>query len=162
QDEVFEEMAEVYPELSRLQELRSALNQLKNDGGFEMGSDGRNRTSLWPFGTSTGRNAPSTTKYVFGKSIGFRSFIKPDPGWAVALVDWCQQEPSIAAVKSQDHNLIQACQSGDIYSTFAKQAGAMPAWGTKDTHKAIRDLFKECFLAVSYSMGEHSLARRLK
>ena len=52
-------------------------------------------------------------------------------------------------------------QSGDPYDTFAKQAGAVPAAGTKKTHGAIRELFKTCALGVQYAMGEESLALRL-
>jgi hypothetical protein len=89
-EKTFEEMVDVYPQLRPVHELRTALGQLKTDGGLAAGRDGRNRTELWPFGTSTGRNAPSTTKFVFGKSTAFRSFVKPDPGWAVAYVDWAQ------------------------------------------------------------------------
>jgi hypothetical protein len=44
---------------------------------------------------------------------------------------------------------------------FAKQAGAAPPDATKSSHKAIRDLFKACVLAVQYGMGEVSLARRI-
>jgi hypothetical protein len=160
-EDSFEDMAEFYPELRPLQELRSALGQLKDDGGLAVGGDGRNRSQLWPFGTSSGRNAPSTTKYVFGKSVAFRSLIKPDPGWAVAYIDWAQQEFGIAAVQSDDHNMRQAYLSGDPYLEFAKQAGAVPSSGTKAGYPETRELFKSCLLAVNYSMGYQSLARKL-
>ena len=39
-----------------------ALRSLK----LEIGSDGRNRRWLNPFGTKTGRNNPSTNRYIFG------------------------------------------------------------------------------------------------
>jgi DNA polymerase-1 len=51
--------------------------------------------------------------------------------------------------------------SGDPYLTFAKQAGAVPADATKDTHKVERELFKTCALGVQYGMEAESLARRL-
>src|SRR5262249_38654952 len=91
--EVFEEMADIYPVLRPLCELRSALNQLKDDGGLSVGKGGRNRSSLRPFATSSGRNAPSTTKFVFGKSVAFRSLIQPDPGWAISYLDWSWLAP---------------------------------------------------------------------
>jgi DNA polymerase I len=160
-EETFEEMADVYPQLRPLYELRSALNQLKEDGGLTVGKDGRNRSSLRPFATSSGRNAPSTTRFVFGKSVAFRSLIKPEPGWALAYLDWSQQEFGIAAVLSEDHNMRQAYLSGDPYLEFAKQAGAVPATATRETHAAVRELFKVCMLAVNYSMGPASLSRRL-
>jgi DNA polymerase-1 len=51
--------------------------------------------------------------------------------------------------------------SGDPYLAFAKQAGAAPPDATKATHKAVRDQFKACVLAVQYGMGEESLAHRI-
>jgi DNA polymerase I-like protein with 3'-5' exonuclease and polymerase domains len=161
-EDTFEDMVDVYPQLRPLYELRSALNQLKDDGGLSVGKDGRNRTSLRPFATSSGRNSPSTTRFVFGKSTAFRSLIRPDPGWALAYVDWSQQEFGIAAVLSDDHNMRQAYLSGDPYLEFAKQAGAVPSSATKKTHGDVRDLFKTCMLGVNYSMGSTSLARRIK
>jgi hypothetical protein len=162
EEDTFEEMLEIYPEFRPLCELRSALGQLKNDGGLSVGKDGRNRTQLWPFGTSSGRTAPSTTKFVFGKSVAFRSLIRPERNTALAYVDWSQQEFGIAAVMSDDHNMRQAYLSGDPYLEFAKQAGAVPSSATKDSHKAIRELFKTCMLGVNYSMGVLSLSRRIK
>jgi hypothetical protein len=161
-EDVFEDMVKVYPELRDLYELRSALGRLKDDGGLAVGKDGRNRTGLRPFATSTGRNAPSTTKFVFGKATAFRSLIQPDQGWAVGYVDYSQQEFGIAAVLSDDHNMLQAYLSGDPYLEFAKQAGAVPSSGTRETHGDARDLFKQALLAVNYSMGPASLARRIR
>jgi hypothetical protein len=161
-EETFEEMVNVYPQLRPLYELRSALGQLKEDGGLTIGADGRNRTSLRPFSTSSGRNAPSTTKFVFGKSTAFRSLIKPEPRMSVAYVDWSQQEFGIAGVLSDDANMLQAYRSGDPYLEFAKQAGAVPDTATKQSYKGIREQFKTCMLGINYSMGAKSLARRLK
>jgi hypothetical protein len=161
-EEVFEEMVDIYPQLRPLYELRSAMSQLKDDGGLSVGLDGRNRDSLRPFCTSTGRNAPSTTKFVFGKSTAFRSLIKPGPGWCVSYLDWQSQEFAIAAILSDDHNMRRAYASGDPYMEFARQAGAVPSSATKETHGEVREQFKACMLAVNYSMGVHSLARRLK
>jgi DNA polymerase I-like protein with 3'-5' exonuclease and polymerase domains len=161
-EEVFEEMVEVYPQLRPLYELRSALGQLKEDGGLSVGVDGRNRTSLRPFSTSTGRNAPSTTKFIFGKSIAFRHLVKPGPGNAGAYVDWAQQEFGIGAALSDDPNMQQAYRSGDPYLSFPKQAGVIPASATKRSHGEVREVFKTCILGLNYAMGPVSLARRLK
>jgi DNA polymerase-1 len=51
--------------------------------------------------------------------------------------------------------------SGDPYLAFAKQAGAVPADGTKQSHPAERGLFKACVLGVQYGMGAESLAIRI-
>ena len=47
---------------------------------------------------------------------------------------YAQQELFIAAVLSNDPNMIEAYQSGDPYLAFAKLAGAVPADATKETH----------------------------
>jgi hypothetical protein len=160
--EVLDEAADIYPELRPLVELRSALAQLKDDGGLSVGADGRNRSAVRPWATTTGRNAPSTTKAIFGKSKAFRSLIRPAPGTALAYVDWEQQEFGIAAALSGDRNMLRAYESGDPYLELAKQAGAVPPDATKESHDETRDLFKTCVLGVNYSMGAASLARRIK
>lgn len=55
----------------------------------------------------------------------------------------------------------EAYRSGDPYLAFAKQAGAVPAEATKKTHKAEREQFKACVLAVQYGMGAEALAQRI-
>jgi DNA polymerase I-like protein with 3'-5' exonuclease and polymerase domains len=57
--------------------------------------------------------------------------------------------------------MMAAYQSGDPYLAFAMQAGAVPADATKQSHKAERDQFKACVLAVQYGMGAESLALRI-
>jgi DNA polymerase-1 len=83
-----------------------------------------------------------------------RGLIKPEPGKAVAYIDYSQQEIGVAAALSGDRAMMQAYNSGDPYLEFAKQAGAAPADATRDTHEAVRNLFKQCVLAVQYGMGE--------
>ena len=71
----------------------------------------------------------------------------------MAYVDWSQQEFGIAASLSGDEAMMDAYRSGDPYLAFGKQAGRIPADGTKQTHGAERDLFKACVLGVQYGMG---------
>jgi len=47
------------------------------------------------------------------------------------------------------------------YLAFAKQAGAVPVDGTKQSHPDERKLFKACALAVQYGMGAESLGYRI-
>ena len=90
-----------------------------------------------------------------------RGLIKPPPGYAVAYVDWRQQEFGIAAALSGDAAMQAAYRSGDPYLAFAKQAHAVPADATKATHGPQRELFKQCVLAVQYGMEAKSLALRI-
>lgn len=160
-DETFRQMAKRYPrEVGPIRELRHTLGQLRLNE-LAVGADGRNRCLLSPFRARTGRNQPSNSKFIFGPSAWLRSLIKPEPGRAVAYVDWSQQEFAIAGALSGDAAMMEAYASGDPYLTFAKQAGAVPPDATKKSHPVERTRFKVCALAVQYGMGEQSLAASL-
>lgn len=160
-DDTFREMARAYPKaIGPIREVRHALSQLKlND--LAVGHDGRNRCLLSAFRARTGRNQPSNAAYIFGPSCWLRSLIKPAPGWAVAYVDWSQQELAIAAALSGDLAMMDAYQSGDFYLSFAQMVGAAPAAATKETHAAVREQFKVVSLGVLYGLSEQGIARRL-
>ena len=86
---------------------------------------------------------------------------QPPPGCGLAYIDWSQQEFGIAAALSGDPAMQVAYLSGDPYLAFAKQANAVPADATKQTHGSTRELFKACVLGVQYGMGALSLAARI-
>jgi DNA polymerase-1 len=159
-DETFRDMGRAYPGIDPIRELRASLSGLRLSG-LQVGDDGRNRCLLSPFRARTGRNQPSTSKFIFGPSVWMRGMIRPAPGWGLAYVDWSQQEFGIAAALSGDEVMMAAYCSGDPYLAFAKQAGAVPQDATKKTHKTEREQFKACVLAVQYGMGEVSLALRI-
>jgi hypothetical protein len=159
-DDTFRQQSRAYPAVSPLRELRKALADLRlND--LAVGCDGRNRTILSAFRSRTGRNQPSNSKSIFGPSVWLRSLIKPPLGYAVAYIDWSQQEFGIAAALSGDPAMQAAYLSGDPYLAFAVQAGAVPADATKQTHRTERERFKQCVLAVQYGMEAASLALRI-
>ncbi len=159
-DDTFKEMVVSYPQLQGLKDLRYILGQLKLSE-ISVGSDNRNRCLLSPFASKTGRNQPSTSKFIFGPAVWLRSLIKPEKGKVLAHIDYSQQEFCIAAALSKDPEMKAAYESGDPYLAFAKQARAVPQEATKSTHKAARDLFKACVLGVQYGMGPDSLALRI-
>jgi hypothetical protein len=160
-DDTFRMMARLYPrEIGPLRELLHSLGQLRLRA-LTVGSDGRNRCLLSPFASKTGRNQPSNTRYIFGPATWLRHLIRPEAGQGLAYVDWEQQEFGIAAALSGDRAMMDAYQSADPYLTFARMAGAVPAGATKATHKAERERFKVCALAVLYGMTEYGMARRL-
>jgi len=159
-DDTFRQMARSYPAVAPLRELRHSLSQLRLNE-LAVGSDGRGRCLLSAFGSRTGRNQPSNSRFIFGPSVWLRALIQPTPGRAVAYIDWEQQEFGIAAALSGDAAMKDAYTSGDPYLEFAKQAGAVPADATKSSHKQERERFKVCALAVQYGMGERSLSQAL-
>jgi DNA polymerase-1 len=159
-DDTFHEMGRIYPEIAPLAQLRHALGKLKLQD-LAVGDDGRNRTKIWPVGSKTGRNTPSSSKYVFGPAVWLRCLIKPLEGRALVYVDWSAQEFAIAAVLSGDANMLADYDSGDPYTAFAKRARAIPPDGSKRTHPMIREKYKVVALAVMYGMGLTSLAHQL-
>jgi len=159
-DDIFREMARAYPAIAPLRELRVALSQMRLSE-LAVGSDGRNRCLLSAFRARTGRNQPSNSQFIFGPAVWLRGLIQARPGHGIAYVDWSQQEFGVAAALSGDPLMREAYRSGDPYLAFAKQAGAVPADATKQSHKAERDQFKACVLAVQYGMGAESLAQRI-
>lgn len=157
-DQTFREMEGLYPQIGPLRELRYSLSKLRlND--IQVGNDGRNRTLLGPYGSKTGRNQPSNAKYIFGPAKWIRFLITPPPGRVLIHRDYCQQEVRIAAVRSGDGALLDACR-GDVYLGVAQQLGFAPEDATPETHKAVRSMFKTVVLGIQYGLGARSLALR--
>jgi DNA polymerase I len=157
--DTFRDQAKVYPELAPLRELRHSLSDLRIEK-LAVGSDGRNRAMLSPFGASSGRNTPSANMFIFGPSVWLRGLIKPKRDRAIAYIDWSSQEVAIAAALSGDSALIEAVASGDPYLSFAVRAQLAPEGATKASHRAVRDLCKACVLGTNYGMGARTLAFR--
>jgi hypothetical protein len=160
-DDTFREMARLYPaEVGPIRELRYTLSQLRLQD-LAAGADGRNRLLLSAFGSKTGRNQPSTTRFIFGPSTWLRCLIRPGPGRALAYVDWSAQELGIAAALSGDLAMQDAYQSGDPYIWLARRVRAVPADATKRTHPREREQFKVVSLGVLYGLSADGLARKL-
>jgi DNA polymerase family A len=159
-DDTFRSMSRSHPDVAPIRELRNSLSKLRLHD-LAVGKDGRNRCLLSAFGSKTGRNQPSNSKFIFGPSAWLRSLIKPQPGHALAYVDYSQQEFGIGAALAHDRAMQDAYSCGDPYLQFAIQAGAAPPDATKQTHAAVREQFKTCALAVQYSMSAESLGQKL-
>jgi DNA polymerase I len=159
EDETFKEMAPRHPSLMALRELRGTLGETRLVN-FEIGSDGRNRVTPFPFVSITSRNQPSTNKCVFGPAVWMRGLIRPVPGTVLFYVDWASQEIAIAAGLSGDERLAAAYASGDVYMAFAIDAGLAPCGATKFTHPEIRFICKGIVLGVGYGMTHVGMARR--
>lgn len=160
-DETFRDMSKFHPLLADLHQVRESLSQLRSNKLAISKNDYRNRTMISPFRSVTSRNQPSNSKFIFGFSAWYRSLVKPEPDTAIAYIDWSQQEFGIAAALSNDENMKLSYKSGDPYLAFAKLAKAAPEDATKESHKEVRKLFKECVLATQYCMGAESLAIRI-
>ena len=145
----------------------AGIHALRDSIGFivrarlPIGPDGRNRPSLLPFCTATGRNAHS--KSPFNAHAGLRSFMLFSPGTIGGYLDWRAQEVGIAAVASNDAAL-KAAYRGDVYHALALLCGLTDdpdpiRW--KKQHPEVRTRMKSLQLAINYGMGVPSLARGL-
>ena len=161
----FEGMTKGFPQLESLRQLRHARDKMR-EIKLAIGHDGRNRTVLWPFKSKTGRTQPKASTWIFSPAVWLRSLIKPEPGMAVAYVDYSSMEFFVAASLSDGHccpvnNMLDMYRTGDPYLSFAKSVGAVPQTATKKSHETVRDRYKTMLLSTQYGLSATSLAARL-
>ena len=143
------------------------LHALRDSLGFivrarlPIGPDGRNRPSLFPFCTATGRNAHARSPY--NAHAGLRSFMLFPPDTIGAYLDWHAQEVGVAAADSDDAAL-KAAYRKDVYHALAGLCGLTNdpdpiRW--KKQHPEVRNRMKPLQLGINYGMSVPSLARGL-
>jgi hypothetical protein len=147
------------PGIEDLHALRDVIGFI-NKASLPISSDGRNRPSLFPFGTATGRNAHARSPY--NTHAGMRSFIKFPPDRIGVYLDWRTQEVGILAGLSGCKALKAAYLTGDVYYHFARSFGFTDDpdrkhW--KANNLKTREIMKRLVLAISYGMGVRSLAK---
>lgn len=126
-----------------------------------LGSDGRIRPYMNPFGAQSGRTQPSSTSFLFLKPAWQRAMVRPPKGKSIGDLDYSSQEFLISALLSGDKKMIEAYRSGDVYLAFGKMLGWIPANGTKATHTFERNVCKSVVLGLSYLMSKYGLAKKL-
>jgi hypothetical protein len=152
-------MMSFIPGIEKLHALRDSLGVIVR-AKLPIGHDGRNRPSLFPFCTATGRNAHA--KSLFNAHAGMRSFMVAPEGTTMVYLDWRTQEVGIVAALSGDQALMRAYREGDVYYAFARSAGLtvdpdQKHW--KNTNQSQRQRMKSLQLAILYGMGVLSLAK---
>jgi len=160
--DAFKLMFPAHPAIEGLHALRDSLGVIVR-AKLPIGSDGRNRPSLFPFGTATGRNAQARS--LFNAHAAMRSFMLfPEDSTAVYF-DWRTQEVGVAAARSGDTALMEAYASGDIYHQLGLMCGITTdtdARRWKKAHPEHRQQMKSLQLGISYGMGVRSLAKGLQ
>jgi DNA polymerase I len=159
EDVTFRDQCLSWPQRRPLHELRTTLSGLRLTG-LEVGSDARNRCLLSPFSSITGRNQPSSNKFIFGPSRWLRALIKPPEGKGIAYLDFVSQEIAVQAGLSGDPKLIACYEAGDPYRAFARLAGLLPSNADAMTTLLIRNRCKALFLGIGYGMQAETLAFR--
>lgn len=126
-----------------------------------VGPDGRVRPYMNIYGAQSSRSQPAATGFMFLKPAWMRALVEPSQGFFLAGIDFGQQEFFIAALKSEDDNMVEAYLSGDPYLYMAKQAGTVPQDATRKTHEAERDLMKATTLGILFNMTKYGLSAKL-
>jgi DNA polymerase I-like protein with 3'-5' exonuclease and polymerase domains len=154
--------------LQLLAETKKLLNQLKWFKGKctpewlrAFGSDSRLRPYYNPYGTVTGRNAPSARQFIFAMSSWLRCLIRCSKGRVIVCLDYASQEFLWAALLSGDKVMLDGYLSGDPYLHWAKLLKAVPPDATSESHAAQRKVFKAVTLGLQYSMGARKLAHKV-
>lgn len=161
--DTFDEMTAFFPEVRILRDARWIIRQAAaSELAAAIGVDGRNRGSLMPFATKTGRCAPPTSSFILAAPAFMRFMIQAPPGHAILYADYARQEYWLSAVLSGDRAMRAAYEAGDPYWEFAKSRGAVPADAEVKDFEDVREVHKTTVLAVSYGQGPRSLARRLR
>jgi DNA polymerase family A len=154
-------MMSYLPGVAELRALRDVLGLIVR-ARIPIGRDGRNRPSLFPFNTATGRNAHS--KSLFNAHASARSFMLFSEDTIGVYLDWRTQEVAIAAALSEDQALVGAYQQGDVYHALAVVCGFTndpdPGRWKKNNYET-RARMKRLQLAINYGMGVPSLAHGL-
>ena len=141
------------PGIEKLHALRDSLGVIVR-AKLPIGRDGRNRPSLFPFCTATGRNAHA--KSLFNAHAGMRSFMVFPPDKIGVYLDWRTQEVGVVAAASGDQALMAAYRAGDVYHAFALACGLTDDRDQKHwkTHnQAMRQRMKSLTLALNYGMS---------
>jgi DNA polymerase family A len=149
------------PGIEELHALRDSLGVIVR-AKLPIGPDGRNRPSLFPFCTASGRNAHS--KSLFNAHAGMRSFMVFPADTIGIYFDWRTQEVGIAAALSGDQKLMNDYAGGDVYHALARMCGLtnepnQRRW--KNDNQAMRQRMKSLQLGINYGMSVPSLARGL-
>ena len=149
------------PGIEELHALRDSLGVVVR-AKLPIGRDGRNRPSLFPLGTATGRNAHA--KSLYNAHAGMRSFMVFPSDTIGVYLDWRTQEVGVAAALSGDQALIDAYKTGDVYYALARDCGLTDDpdpkhW--KNNNTQMRQRMKSLQLGINYGMGVPSVAKRL-
>jgi DNA polymerase I len=159
--DAFRMMYGAHPAIEGLHALKDSIGVIVR-AKLPIGHDGRNRPSLYPFATATGRNAHAQS--LFNAHAAMRGLMLFPPDKIPVYLDWRTQEIGIAAAKSGDLRLIRDYTDGDVYYALAVMCGLtddpdIQHW--KSTEKAMRQRMKALQLGINYKMGVPSLAKGL-
>ena len=167
-----------------LRKLKDAITSIKamtpdKDGTVKamsfIGSDSRQRPNYNTYGTKTGRNAASSTSFLFLNPKWMRICVDPKEGWEICDLDAHSEEVAIAASLYNDNNKRKVYLSPDVYMMYAQLAGAYPKdkpiltekqrdtekWFKAEHWDTVRQVYKGGFLGMQFGMGGKLLRQKV-
>ena len=117
--------------IQNLHMLRDSLGVIVR-AKLPIGPDDRNRPSIFPFGTATGRNAHARSLYNFHAAM--RSLMRFPKGKIGVYLDWKAQEIGVAAARSGDL-LLQEAYKSDVYHALARTREPHPRFRSRALEK---------------------------
>jgi DNA polymerase-1 len=167
-EEVLEKLVEVHPiaeELMKYRELSKLLGTYVDVFPGMVGVDGRLRTTFIQAGSATGRMAshdPNLQNIPVKTELGrrIRDAFVAEQGKKLVSFDYSQIELRLAAILSEDPNLIEIFKNGeDVHSGVAMRVFGV---GPDEVTKGMRTKAKTINFGILYGMGVSALQKNLK
>ncbi len=167
-EEVLEKLVEVHPiaeELMKYRELSKLLGTYIDVFPGMIGADGRLRTTFIQAGSATGRMAshdPNLQNIPVKTELGrrIRDAFVAERGKKLVSFDYSQIELRLAAILSEDPNLIEIFKNGeDVHSGVAMRVFGVEA---DEVTKGMRTKAKTINFGILYGMGVSALQKNLK
>lgn len=170
EDDLLETLEALHPAIPALRKYRRHRRLAGEEWltGCLMGADGRIHPVHRQLGAATGRNSCSAPNIV-GIGRAMRPVVTAPEGRAIIELDYGQIEVGVAAAEHGDPGLIDAYNSGDVYSAMAQRfyerdlSGddrALSPAAFKAKHGGLRDKMKTFVLAVLYNIQPPAIATR--
>lgn len=165
------EAAEAGEPLIRAFRLHRRYSRLRNEEwltGVLDGADGRIHPIHQQLGAATGRNTCSLPNLV-GIGRVLRPVVTAPPARALVELDYSQVEIGVAAAEHRDRALIDAYNSGDVYSAIAQlfyaeqlndSERALSPLDFKRARPELRERTKVFVLGVIYNLQARGIAAR--
>jgi DNA polymerase-1 len=158
-DDTLTHFRHAHPSIEIVRGAKKSLDDLKRVA-LAIGPDHRNRTGGGAFGTVTGRyNPPRNREAILLRSKWWRNLIRPEPGQAIAYLDFSAEEFLVLAVLADDPQGLADYYAGDVYTTFGRATGLIPPGPQRKVPGAVRDLLKIVVLAIPYGGRARMLAQ---
>jgi DNA polymerase-1 len=167
-EEVLQKLVDVHPiaeEIMKYRELSKLLGTYIDVFPSMVGADGRLRTTFIQAGSATGRMAshePNLQNIPVKTELGrrIRDAFVAEKGTKLVSFDYSQIELRLAAILSDDENLVEIFKNGeDVHAGVAMRVFGV---AQDEVTKGMRTKAKTINFGILYGMGVNALQKNLK